>query len=75
MTPVRSASEVTLSAADTSIVIVVLCIAVVALVFGFMFRREVLATSPGTESMREIGGTTNTSGRCDDRQRPWMTLG
>ena len=56
MTPVRSASEVTLSGTDTSIVIVVLCIAVVALVFGFMFRKEVLATSPGTESMRQIGG-------------------
>ncbi|WP_299518705.1 sodium-translocating pyrophosphatase [uncultured Serinicoccus sp.] len=56
MSPVAAASEVSLSGADTSIVIVVLCIALVALVMGFMFRREVLAASPGTESMQEIGG-------------------
>ncbi|GAA4877940.1 sodium-translocating pyrophosphatase [Serinicoccus chungangensis] len=56
MSPVAAASEVSLSGADTSIVIVVLCIALVALVMGFMFRREVLAASPGTEAMQEIGG-------------------
>ncbi|WP_130012616.1 sodium-translocating pyrophosphatase [Serinicoccus sediminis] len=55
MSPVAAASEVSLSGADTSIVVVVLCIALVALVMGFMFRREVLAASPGTEAMREIG--------------------
>ncbi|MFX0538502.1 sodium-translocating pyrophosphatase [Ornithinimicrobium sp. Y1847] len=58
MSPVpvaAAASNVSLSGADTSIVVVVLCIALVALVFGFMFRREVLAASPGTESMQEIG--------------------
>ena len=55
MSPVAAASEVSLSGADTSIVIVVLCIALVALVMGFMFRREVLATSPGSGSMQEIG--------------------
>ena len=36
--------------------VVVLCISLVALVMGFMFRREVLAASPGTEAMQEIGG-------------------
>ena len=56
MSPVAAASEVSLSGADTSIVIVVLCIALVALVMGFMFRREVLTASPGTEAMQELGG-------------------
>ncbi len=56
MTPVRAASDIELSTADTSVVVVVLVISVVALVMGFLFRREVLATSPGTESMQEIGG-------------------
>lgn len=74
MTPVRSASEVTLSGTDTSIVIVVLCIAVVALVFGFMFRREVLATSPGTESMREIGAAVQ-EGASAYLGRQFRTLG
>ena len=74
MTPVRSASEVTLSGTDTSIVIVVLCIAVVALVFGFMFRREVLATSPGTESMREIGSAVQ-EGASAYLGRQFRTLG
>ena len=56
MVPIRAAaSELSLSGADTSIVIVVLAIALVALVFGFMFRKQVLATPTGTESMREIG--------------------
>ncbi|GGK57851.1 K(+)-insensitive pyrophosphate-energized proton pump [Ornithinimicrobium pekingense] len=67
-------SEVTLSGTDTSIVIVVLCIAVVALVFGFMFRREVLATSPGTESMREIGGAVQ-EGASAYLGRQFRTLG
>src|SRR5690606_15943672 len=56
MTPVLAASEVALSGTDRSIVIVVLVISVVALVMGFLFRREVLGHSPGTESMQEIGG-------------------
>ncbi|MDO5740677.1 MAG: sodium/proton-translocating pyrophosphatase, partial [Ornithinimicrobium sp.] len=55
MSPVRAASDLSLTSADTSIVIVVLCIALVALVMGFFFRKEVLAASPGTESMQTIG--------------------
>jgi K(+)-stimulated pyrophosphate-energized sodium pump len=56
MVPIRAAaSDLSLSGADTSIVIVVLAIALVALVFGFMFRKQVLATPTGTDSMREIG--------------------
>jgi K(+)-stimulated pyrophosphate-energized sodium pump len=74
MTPVRAVSEVTLSAGDTSIVIVVLCIAVVALVFGFMFRREVLAASPGTESMQEIGAAVQ-EGASAFLRRQFKTLG
>ncbi|QFG67601.1 sodium-translocating pyrophosphatase [Ornithinimicrobium pratense] len=56
MVPLRAAaSDLSLSGADTSIVVVVLAIALVALVFGFMFRKQVLATPTGTDSMREIG--------------------
>src|SRR5699024_9401938 len=45
MVPVRAAaSDLSLTGFDTAVVIVVLAIALVALVFGFMFRKQVLAT-------------------------------
>ncbi|WP_151525747.1 sodium-translocating pyrophosphatase [Serinicoccus kebangsaanensis] len=74
MSPVAAASEASLSGADTSIVIVVLCIALVALVMGFMFRKEVLAASPGTDSMREIGGAVQ-EGASAYLGRQFRTLG
>ncbi|GAA5167118.1 sodium-translocating pyrophosphatase [Ornithinimicrobium tianjinense] len=74
MTPVRAVTEVTLSSADTSIVVVVLCIALVALVMGFVYRREVLAASPGTESMQEIGGAVQ-EGASAYLGRQFRTLG
>ncbi|MGB3186095.1 MAG: sodium-translocating pyrophosphatase [Ornithinimicrobium sp.] len=53
MTPMTQ--EISLGWGGTSIVVVVLCISIAALVMGLKFRQEVLATSPGTESMQEIG--------------------
>ncbi len=53
MTPMTQ--EISLGWGDTSIVVVVLCISIAALVMGLRFRQEVLATSAGTESMQEIG--------------------
>ena len=74
MSPVRAASDITLTGTDTSIVIVVLCIALVALVMGFMFRKEVLAASPGTESMQRIGGAVQ-EGASAYLARQFRTLG
>ncbi len=53
MTPMTQ--EIDLGWGGTSIVSVVLLISIAALVMGFKFRQEVLATSPGTERMQEIG--------------------
>ncbi|CAN5608657.1 sodium-translocating pyrophosphatase [soil metagenome] len=53
MTPITQ--EIDLGWGGTSIVVVVLLISIAALVMGLKFRQEVLATSPGTESMQEIG--------------------
>ncbi len=74
MTPVRAASDISLSTADTSIVVVVLAISVLALVMGFVFRRQVLATSTGTESMQEIGAAVQ-EGASAYLGRQFRTLG
>ncbi len=47
--------DIDLGATGYSVVVVVLLIAVAALVMGARFRKEVLAASPGTESMQAIG--------------------
>ncbi len=52
---VFTAQEIDLGWGSTSIVVFVLLISVAALVMGWKFRQEVLATSPGTENMQEIG--------------------
>ncbi len=52
---VFTAQEIDLGWGSTSIVVFVLLISVAALVMGWKFRSEVLATSPGTENMQEIG--------------------
>ena len=44
-----------LTGTHLTLVIVVAVIAVVALVMGFSFRRQVLAADPGTDKMQEIG--------------------
>ena len=54
---VRTADATSLSLTGThlTLVIVVAVIAVVALVMGVSFRRQVLAADPGTARMQEIG--------------------
>ncbi|WP_131103490.1 sodium-translocating pyrophosphatase [Ornithinimicrobium sufpigmenti] len=75
MVPLRAAaSDLSLSGTDTSIVVVVLAIALVALVFGFMFRKQVLATPTGTDSMREIGAAVQ-EGASAYLARMFKTLG
>ncbi len=54
MTPIVM-QDVELGVGGTSIVVVVLIISLAALVMGLRFRKEVLATSPGTAGMQEIG--------------------
>jgi K(+)-stimulated pyrophosphate-energized sodium pump len=51
------AAETSLDLAGNNLVLVyaVLAIAVIALVFGLFFRRQVLAADPGTENMQTIG--------------------
>jgi K(+)-stimulated pyrophosphate-energized sodium pump len=51
------AADSTLDLAGNNLVLVyaVLAIAVIALVFGLFFRRQVLAADPGTENMQTIG--------------------
>ena len=44
-----------LAGTDLTLVYVVFAIALVALVFGFFFRRQVLSADPGTENMQTIG--------------------
>ncbi|MBR7743378.1 sodium-translocating pyrophosphatase [Phycicoccus sp. BSK3Z-2] len=44
-----------LSGTNQTLVVTVAVIALVALVMGFVFRRQVLAADTGTDSMREIG--------------------
>ncbi|MEO6790161.1 MAG: sodium/proton-translocating pyrophosphatase, partial [Ornithinibacter sp.] len=50
-----SGSALDLTGTNLTLVIVVAVIAVVALVMGYVFRNQVLATDPGTEKMQEIG--------------------
>ncbi|WP_289018985.1 sodium-translocating pyrophosphatase [uncultured Ornithinimicrobium sp.] len=75
MVPVRTAvSDLSLTGFDTAVVIVVLAIALVALVFGFMFRKQVLDTPTGTDSMRAIGAAVQ-EGASAYLTRQFKTLG
>ena len=49
------ATPLTLAGTNLTLVIVVAVIAVVALIMGVVFRRQVLAADPGTAKMQEIG--------------------
>jgi K(+)-stimulated pyrophosphate-energized sodium pump len=49
------AEGVTLTGSNTTLVVVVLAIAIVGLVMAFVFRGQVLATDEGTDKMKEIG--------------------
>jgi K(+)-stimulated pyrophosphate-energized sodium pump len=49
-----SGADVSLSGANTSFVVVVAVIALIALVMAVVFRREVLAAGEGTENMKTI---------------------
>src|ERR1043165_9237640 len=50
-----AATPLELTGSNLYLVYAVLAIAVIALVFGLFFRRQVLAADPGTENMQTIG--------------------
>jgi K(+)-stimulated pyrophosphate-energized sodium pump len=50
-----AAADLSLTGTNFTLVVVVAAIAVIALVMGAFFRRQVLAADPGTEKMQEIG--------------------
>ncbi len=49
-----TATEITLSSANVTYVVIVAVIALIALAMSFTFRRQVLAAGEGTEKMQEI---------------------
>ncbi len=55
LAPAASSSALDLTGKNLALVVTVAVIALVALVFGFFFRKQVLAADPGTEKMQEIG--------------------
>ena len=55
LAPAASSSALDLTGMNLVLVVTVAVIAVVSLVFGFVFRRQVLAADPGTDKMQEIG--------------------
>lgn len=55
LAPAATAADLQLDGTNLTLVYVVLAIAIIALVMGAFFRREVLAADPGTDKMQEIG--------------------
>src|SRR4051794_23656107 len=55
LAPAASSSALDLTGLNLALVVTVAVIAVVSLVFGFVFRGQVLAADPGTDKMQEIG--------------------
>jgi K(+)-stimulated pyrophosphate-energized sodium pump len=55
LAPAATSSALDLTGMNLALVVTVAVIALVALVFGFIFRAQVLAADPGTDKMQEIG--------------------
>ena len=55
LTLAESGVEVSLSSGNTTLVVIVAAVALVALAMGYMFRQEVLGASEGTDNMKTIG--------------------
>ncbi|HEX6917459.1 MAG TPA: sodium-translocating pyrophosphatase [Phycicoccus sp.] len=70
----ESGSALDLSGTNLTLVVTVAVIAAVALVMGFVFRRQVLAADPGTEKMQEIGAAVE-EGAQAYLARQFKTLG
>jgi K(+)-stimulated pyrophosphate-energized sodium pump len=55
LAPAATSSALDLTGLNLALVVTVAVIAIVSLVFGFVFRGQVLAADPGTDKMQEIG--------------------
>jgi K(+)-stimulated pyrophosphate-energized sodium pump len=55
LAPAATSSALDLTGLNLALVVTVAVIAIVSLVFGFIFRGQVLAADPGTDKMQEIG--------------------
>ncbi len=55
LAPAATSSALDLTGMNLVLVVTVAVIALVSLVFGVIFRRQVLAADPGTDKMQEIG--------------------
>src|SRR5689334_15921705 len=69
-----AATPLDLAGSNLYLVYAVLAIAVIALVFGLFFRRQVLAADPGTENMQTIGAAVE-EGAQAYLNRQFRTLG
>ena len=69
-----AATPLELAGSNLVLVYAVLAIAVIALVFGLFFRRQVLAADPGTENMQTIGAAVE-EGAQAYLNRQFRTLG
>ena len=69
-----AAADLSLTGTNFTLVVVVAAIAVIALVMGAFFRRQVLAADPGTEKMQEIGAAVE-EGAQAYLARQFKTLG
>jgi K(+)-stimulated pyrophosphate-energized sodium pump len=69
-----AATPLDLAGSNLVLVYAVLAIAVIALVFGLFFRRQVLAADPGTENMQTIGAAVE-EGAQAYLNRQFRTLG
>jgi K(+)-stimulated pyrophosphate-energized sodium pump len=74
LAPAATAADLQLDGTNLTLVYVVLAIAVIALVMGVFFRREVLAADPGTDKMQEIGAAVE-EGAQAYLARQFKTLG
>ncbi len=74
LAPAATAADLQLDGTNLTLVLVVLAIAIIALVMGVFFRRQVLAADPGTEKMQEIGAAVE-EGAQAYLARQFKTLG
>ena len=74
LAPAASSSALDLTGMNLALVVTVAVIALVALVFGVIFRRQVLAADPGTDKMQEIGAAVEEGAKAY-LARQFKTLG
>lgn len=74
LAPAASSSALGLTGMNLALVVTVAVIALVSLVMGFVFRRQVLLADPGTDKMQEIGAAVEEGAKAY-LARQFKTLG